>query len=112
VGVRDRHAAAERGVGPEHLVGPGVDARDEERRDRGDGVDGLPAPRASLEAGDVRVDHLLVARDGEQQRDVDVHAARGELLDRGDPGLGRGDLDHHIGPCEPAPEVDRLLDRA
>ena len=74
-------------------------------------VDRLPARHAPLEAGEVGVDDLLVARDGEQQRDVDVDAAGGELLDRGDAGLGGGDLDHHVGPREAAPELERLLDR-
>ena len=35
---------------------------------------------------------------------------RGELLDRGDAGLGGGHLDHHVGPREPVPQLDRLLD--
>ena len=111
MGVGDRDAAAQRGVGGKQRVGLGVDARDEERGHRGDRVDGLAGGRAPLEAGEVGVDHLLVARDGEQQRDVDVDAAGGELLDRGDPGLGGGHLDHHVGPGEPAPQLERLLDR-
>ena len=94
----------------EQGVGLGVDARDEERGDRGDGVDRLPARHAPLEAGEVGVDDLLVALDGEQQRDVDVDAAGGELLDRGDPGLGGGNLDHHVGPREALPQLERLLD--
>ena len=71
---------------------------------------GLAAAHASFQAREVGVDDLLVARDREQQRDVDVDAARGQLLDRRHAGLGGGDLDHHVRPCEPVPQLDGLLD--
>ena len=71
---------------------------------------GSPGGHASLQPRHVGVDDLLVARDGEQQRDVDVHAACREFLDRGDPGRGGRDLDHHVGPRETTPEIERLLD--
>jgi hypothetical protein len=65
----------------------------------------------SLEAAHVGVDHLVVAGHREQQRHVDVDASRGELLNRGNALLGRGDLDHDVRPLQPTPQVERLLDR-
>jgi hypothetical protein len=73
--------------------------------------DPLADSEAVLETREVRVDHLLVAGEREQQCDVDVDAASGQLLDRGDTRRGGRDLDHHVRPVEPVPEVDRLLDR-
>ena len=72
---------------------------------------GSPAATRRSRPREVGVDDLLVARDGEEQRDVDVDAARGELLDRRDAGLGGRDLDHHVGPGEARPQLERLLDR-
>ena len=71
---------------------------------------GCPRDHPPLEAGEVGVDDLLVALDGEQQRDVDVDATGGELLDGGDAGLGGGNLDHHVGPREAPPQRQGLLD--
>ena len=75
VGVRDRHAAAQLRVRRKDGVGLGVDPRDEERSDRCDVTDRFPRSDPAFEAGDVGVDHLLVAIDGEQQGHVDVDAA-------------------------------------
>ena len=71
---------------------------------------GVAAAHASFQAREVGVDDLLVARDREQQRDVDVDPARGQLLDRRHPGVRGGDLDHHVGSFEPVPQLDGLLD--
>ena len=65
---------------------------------------------ASFEAREVGVDDLFVACDREQQCDVDVDAAGGELFDRGYPGFRGGNLDHHVRSREPGPQVDRLRD--
>ena len=95
----------------EPLVDLRVHAGDEEG---GDGVAverqalGLPA----LHRGDVRLHHLLVGRDGEQKRDVDVEALVERLLDRGHARVRRRDLDHHVGPVDQAPVQARLLERA
>ena len=53
-------------------------------------------PAYCLEAVDVRVHHLLVAVEAEDQRDVDVAALGDHLADRGDAGGGAGDLDHQV----------------
>jgi hypothetical protein len=54
---------------------------------------------------------LLVAADREQERDVDVHAAAGQLLDRQQPSRGARDLDHHVQPGKALPQLGRLSDR-
>ena len=109
VGVGDRHPAAQLGAVGEHGVGLGVDARDEERRHRGDG-EGRAGGQAALEPPHVGVDDLLVARDGEQQRDVDVDPVGDELLDRRHSRLRRRHLDHDVGAGQPDPQLERLRD--
>ncbi len=109
--VRDRDAAAQRRVRRQPGVGLRVDPRDEERRDGPHGIDGEALRDAALEPAQVGLDHLFVAIDGEQQRHVDVGPAGGQLLDRAHAGLGRRDLDHHVGQREPLPQPCRLGDR-
>ena len=75
-------------------------------------IDRLAVLRACGQAPQVRVDYVLVALDREQERDVDVHAASSELLDRGQTGLGAGDLDHHVGSVQALPQVLGLRERA
>ena len=104
-----RDVAAAGGLEP--LVDLGVDARDEERRDRV-AVERLALRVAALHGVEERLHHALVERDREQQRDVDVEALVERLLDRGDPGVGGRDLDHHVGPVDQAPVLARLLERA
>jgi hypothetical protein len=111
MGVGDRHPAAERRVRRERGVGLGIDARDEERGHRGDPGDPLAGADPSLEAAQVRLDHLLVALHREEQRHIDRHARSGQLLDGIDAGGGRGDLDQDVGKIESPPEVERLGDR-
>ena len=88
VRVGDRDPPAQRRIGRERGIGLGVDARDEERGDRRDPVDRLARGDPALQAAQIGLDDLLVALDGEQQRDVDVDAAGGQLLDRADAGVG------------------------
>jgi hypothetical protein len=83
-----------------------VHPADEEAGDAGDlrqvGVDGAGV---LLEAVDVRLHHLLVAVEAEDERDVDVATLGDHLLDGGQPLLGAGDLHHQVGP------VDLLVQR-
>jgi hypothetical protein len=95
----------------ESLVDLRVDARDEERRDRVH-VERLALLVAALEPADVGLRHLLVLLDLEQQRDVDVQALVGHLLDRRQTLVGAGDLDHQVGPVDAPPVLARLLHRA
>ena len=95
----------------EPLVDLGVDARDEERRDRV-AVERLALGQPALVGVDEGVHHALVVRHREQQRDVDVHALVQRLLDRREPLLGGGDLDHHVRAVDEAPVHPRLLERA
>ena len=95
----------------EPLVDLGVDARDEERRDRV-AVERLALVLPALVRADERLHHALVVRDREQQRDVDVHALVQRLLDRREPLLGGGDLDHQVRAVDQAPVHPRLLERA
>lgn len=110
-GVGDRDAPAERGAGRKPEVGLGVHARDEERGDRADADDRLASPGTAREPAQIRRDHPVVALEREQQRDVHVDAAAGQLLDGRDPGGRRGHLDHHVVAVEPPPELERLIDR-
>ena len=86
------------------------------RETKNEATDAIPSHRQArvdpaLEAAQIRLDDLLVALDGEQQRDVDVDAAGGQLLDRADAAAGRRHLDQHVGEIEPVPELERLGDR-
>ena len=95
----------------EPAVGLGVHARDEVA---GHGADGrriaarLDQP---LETANVGVGDLHVAVEREDQRHVDVPAARDHLLDRGQPRLGGGNLHVEVRPLDPVVEARRLLDR-
>src|SRR5439155_16279607 len=94
LGVRDRELALELLVadGLQALVRLGVDARDEERRDRRDLRRVAAARDEPLEAAQVSLDDGLVALEREDQRDVDRLALGDRVLDRGQPGRGRRDL--------------------
>ena len=66
---------------------------------------------AVLEAGEKGLGDRLVHVDREQQGDVDVDAARGELADRRHARARARHLDHQIGPVDVGPEPARLVDR-
>ena len=80
----------------QHLVDLGVDPADEEARHARDLAEVPSLLLQLLEPGEVRLDDLVIAVDGEDQRDVDVVALGDLVLDRGQPFLGRRDLDHHV----------------
>ena len=74
-------------------------------------VERAPVGVPALRRADERAHHVLVGRDREQQRHVDVHALVQGGLDRRDP-LGRGgDLDHQVGPVDQPPVQPGLLER-
>ncbi len=88
-----------------------VHPRDEERRHRVHvqfQALGVPA----LQSAQVRLRHLLVGSDREQQCDIDVDPLVQRLLDGGHALRRPRDLDHHIRPVDPAPERAHLLERA
>ena len=85
-----------------------VDTADEERGDRGD----LARALVLAQAAGVGGVHLLVAVDREQQGDIDVDALGDQHLDRLQPRLGCGYLDHQVVAMHRAPQVPSLLDRA
>ncbi len=87
--VRDRELALELRVAErlEPLVGLGVDARDEERRDGADLRRVAAAGDEPLEPAEVRLDDGLVAVEREDERDVDRRAVRDAVLDRRQAGL-------------------------
>ena len=74
----------------EPLVDLGVHAGDEERRDRVDVVQGDPRGLGLLEPGDVRLHHVLVAAEAEDQRDVDADPGGEHLGDRRRPSVVAG----------------------
>ena len=92
------------------LVDLRVHAADEKARHAGDLRQVSPLAVQRLEAGQVRVDHLGVAVDREDQRHVDVVALRDLVPDRGHAFLRGGDLDHHIRPAAPLAQVLCPLD--
>ncbi len=112
-GVGEPGAAGEVGAAErlQALVDLGVHARDEERGDRV-AVERLALLVAALRRAHERLHHALVGLDREQQRDVDVEALVERLLDRRDPRVGGGDLDHHVGAVDELPVLARLLERA
>ena len=111
--VGEPRAAREVGAagGLEALVDLGVDARDEERRDRV-AVERLALLVPALHRVHERLHHPLVGGDREEQRDVDVQPLVERLLDRRDARVGGRDLDHHVGAIDQAPVLARLLERA
>jgi hypothetical protein len=68
---------------------------------------GLAAP---LEPGEIRVHHLLVARDREDQRDVDRDPRRDCRGDRGEPCCRGRNLDHHVRAGHGSMEPTRFVD--
>ena len=98
---------AERG---QPLVDLRVDAGDEERRD-GVAVERAAVGVAPGHRADVRAHDVLVGRDGEEERHVDVHALVQGLLDRRDPLRRGGDLDHEVRAVDEVPVHAGLLER-
>ena len=112
--VRDRELALEpRRLAADLLqppVGLGVDARDEEARDRRD-ARGIAAARDQpLQPADVRLDDGRVALEREDQGHVDRLALRDAVLDRGEARHGRGDLHEQVRLVDLAVQPDRLLE--
>ena len=96
----------------EPAVGLGVDARDEEAGDRRDLGRVAATLHQPLEPAQVRLHDLDVALQREDQRDVDVPPARDHLLDRGQAGFRRRDLDEAVRPVDDVVQALRLVDRA
>ena len=67
---------------------------------------------ATLQSAKVRLSHLLVGGDREQQCDVDVDPLVQGLLDRGHALRRPRDLDHHVRAIDALPERADLLERA
>ena len=111
--VRDRELALQLRMsdGIEALVGLGVDARDEERRDRRDLRRVAAAGDEPLEPAHVRLDDRLVAVEREDQRDVDRGAVRGAVLDRRQTRLRRRDLHVEVRAVDLGRDPARLLER-
>ena len=59
-------------------------------------VDRQAGSRPPFEARQVGVHHLFVPGQREDQRDIDANAPGNRLGDRGNAGLRRGNLDHHV----------------
>src|SRR5438309_105532 len=72
----------------EPLVRLGIDARDEEARDRVHGRWIAAVLHEPLDSADVRLHHRLVPLEREDQRHVDVAAGGDHLLDRAESRLG------------------------
>ncbi len=95
----------------EPTVGLRVDPRDEEARDRQHRA-GVAARRDEpLEPAQVRLHDGPVAREREDQRDVDRAALRDAVLDRAEAGLRARDLDVEVLALDLLVEPDRLVER-
>ena len=110
--LQGRVGAGPGGGGVEALVDLGVDAGDEERRDRVDGGQVVAVLAGLLEAGDVGLHDVVVLVEPEDQGHVDADAGGQGLGDRRAALLGAGDLDEQVGLADGLPEVGRLGDRA
>ena len=95
----------------ERGVDLGVDARDEEARHRRGRLERLAPLGATLEPADVGLGDRLIARHGEQQRDVDVQADRGQLLERAHARVGARHLDQHVRAIDRGAMMLGRLDR-
>jgi len=94
---------------PVHLR---VDARNEEGRNRLDGGQVVPIQPGTLEAGEIRVDHGVVALEAENEGHVDADTRRDGLRDGGEALDGGRDLDHRVRAVDGRPEPFSLRDRA
>ena len=95
----------------EQLVHRGIHAADEKAGHRGH-VDRMPVLHAPLEASDEGAGDVLIHLDRKHQGDVDVEAVGDALLDRGESGIGRRDLDEDVRPPHAVEEIVRHGDRA
>ena len=111
VGDRGRAAQLRSAERLEALVGGGVDARDEERGDRGDPVDRLAGGGAVLQPREPRLGDRGPRVEREQQRDVDVDPLGDRRADRRDALRRAGDLDHHVRAVAARPQVARHRER-
>ncbi len=68
--------------------------------------------RQVFEAREIGFDHLLVDRDGKQQRDVDVEAGGDQPADGGHAGRRCRHLHHQVGTADHLPQAQRLGHRA
>src|SRR4029078_3894910 len=94
------------------VIDLGIDATDEERRDRRDSIDGLSPLQTSLQGAEISLRYCSVVLDREEHRNVDVDALEETTFDCR-PTLARpGNLDHHIRPIQRLPEATRLGHRA
>jgi hypothetical protein len=75
-----------------------------------DAVDRQALVDAALQAGEERLDDLLVLLDLEQQRHVDVDALVQGLGDRREALVGARDLDHQVGTVDAVPVLLGLRD--
>ena len=116
-GLGDGGLAAQRGgLRRADLVQPtvdlGVHAGHEERRHRGDAGQVPPGGAGGFQAGQECLDHLGVAGEGEDQRDVDADPLGQAGGDRGQALPGCRDLDEQVGPVDQPPQRAGLGDRA
>jgi hypothetical protein len=96
---------------PSRCGGQRVDARDEDRCDGPDALDGLAGARPAFDAALVGARRLLVTSRCEEQRHVDVDAPGCELLDRLYARVGGRHLDHEVRGLDALPHVLRLAHR-
>jgi len=80
-----------------------IDATEKEACDRGDALDRPTGFEPPFERSQVGLSHRFIARDREQQRDVDVDAFEQQLLDGRNACRSAGYLDEQVGPVNQCP---------
>ena len=111
--VRDARHALEgnRGVRAnrhESLVDFSIDARDEERSHRVNGRQVMTVGLCLLKSGEVRIDHVSVSLQREDERHVDADSFGQHRGDRAKTLNGRRDFDHDVGSSDAGKQFFRL----
>src|SRR5690606_5300065 len=96
----------------ELCVDQSIDSGDEEGRDGMDLRDVVPGSPGPLETAQVRVDHLTVARQTEDERHIHADARSNRVTECLEALDGGGYLDHRVRAVDALPELLRLSDGA
>ncbi len=96
----------------QHGIDQHVDPTQEETRDGSYPVEGLAARRQGFQPGEIRVRHLPVTRQPEQERNIDIDPFSRQVLDGRHALAGCRDLNHHIRAIDRTPQVTGFGNRA
>ena len=94
------------------LFDGGVGAADEKAGYAGNFAEIAVGCAQIFQPADIGFNHLAVGFDREQQGDIDIDPFADDRTDRRQPRVGRGNLDHQVGPVDGLPQPYRLGDGA